>query len=186
MPTHPRGMGASSLPKEEEEEGKGLLQKPGTDVSTLHACRRCTQTIQTNTIYPNPARKIKNKPVIEAIWRRFNWGQTTGAGCCCHLQRFLQAVTAAPGGPGPRSLLSEGRCCWGRTRDASWVPCLPVGTLHTRCCPGTIHCSTSDRTEQLAKITANNKKRNEKASISSPRPYQPAPPLAEIKTSRAI
>lgn len=116
MPTHPHGMGASSLPKEEEEEGKGPLQEPGTNVSTPHACRRCTQTVQTNTIYPNPARKIKNKPVIEAIWRRFNWGQTTGAGCCCHLQRFLQAVTAAPGGPGPRSLLSEGRCCWGRTR----------------------------------------------------------------------
>lgn len=89
-------MDAPTLPKEEEEEeGMRPLQEPGTGVSTPRM--QALHPNRTNTIYPNPARKIKNKPVIEAIWRRFNWGQTTGAGCCCHLQRSLQAVTVAPG-----------------------------------------------------------------------------------------
>lgn len=66
------------------------------------ALKPCKQMILIQTLREGGVgkKKKKNKLVIEGVWRRFNWGQSTGAGCCCHLQRSPQPVACGSGDPG--------------------------------------------------------------------------------------
>lgn len=119
------------------------------------AFRCCAQTMQTNYVNPNHAsggsEKIKKELVIEGVWRRFNWGLSTGAGCCCHLQRSRQPVACGSGDPGAPASADPGfRCHLGKIRSIGGLPTLP----HTPANPlffSTISSSASDGIQGLAK-----------------------------------
>lgn len=150
--------------EEEEEEGVQPSPGPGAEVSSPprllapSSAQHPVHPSHLNKCYlPNPTRKIKNKTVIEAVWRRFNWGQATRAGCCCHLQRSPRAVAAAPGGPrAPDPALGGSQALAGQDegQHAAWAPSPAPHAeplLQTPYSPRTI----SSITQELAKIPPN-------------------------------
>lgn len=104
-------------------------------VQMLHPNRANKLTlIQTLQGREEGVKKERNKKlVIEGVWRRFNWGQSPGAGCCCHLQRSRQPV---PRGSGvPRTPLAPARGA-----DTVWAQSGAMGFPQAQSLPYTHPC----------------------------------------------